>query len=64
VGWRRHRSIKVLPGVRINLSRRGIGYSVSPRGLTVGCGADGQYRRTISDPGTGLYNTSVIGSRK
>lgn len=64
MGWRRHRSIKVLPGVRINLTRRGIGYSVNPRGLKVGRGADGQYRRTISDPGIGLYNTSVIGSRK
>jgi hypothetical protein len=54
----------VLPGVRINLSRRGIGYSVSPRGLKVDRGADGKYRRTISVPGTGLDNTSVIGSRK
>jgi hypothetical protein len=62
--WRFRRSITLLPGVRINLSRRGIGYSVGPRGLTIGRAADGTYRSTVTVPGTGLYNTSVLGSRK
>jgi type IV secretory pathway VirB10-like protein len=63
VGWRLRRSVKLMPGVRVNLSRRGLGYSVGPRGLKIGRGADGRYRRTVSLPGTGLYNTEVITPR-
>jgi hypothetical protein len=53
-----------MPGVRLNVSRRGLGVSAGPRGLTVSRGADGRYRRTLSVPGTGLDNTEVIFPRK
>jgi hypothetical protein len=62
MGWRLRRSIKVAPGLRLNFSRRGVGFSAGPRGFKIGRGADGRYRRTVSIPGTGLYNTTVIGS--
>jgi hypothetical protein len=64
MAWRLRKSRQILPGVRLNLSRRGVGFSAGPRGLKVGRGADGRYRRTISVPGTGLYNTTVLSSRK
>lgn len=64
MAWRWRKSIKVLPGVRLNLSQRGAGFSVGPRGFTVSRGADRRYRRTLSVPGTGLSNTTRIGSRK
>lgn len=60
MGWRLRRSVKLAPGVRLNVSRRGLGYSAGPRGFKIGRGADGRYRRTVSLPGTGLYNTEVI----
>ncbi len=60
MGWAFRKSMKVAPGVRINLSRRGVGYSIGPRGLKLSRGADGKYRRTVSIPGTGLYNTTVV----
>lgn len=64
MGWRWRRSVRLVPGLRINLSSRGVGYSVGPRGLRVGRGADGRYRRTLAVPGTGLTTTSIIGSRR
>jgi flagellar biosynthesis GTPase FlhF len=60
MAWRFRKSIRVLPGLRLNLSRRGVGYSFGTRGLRVSRGADGTYRRTVSMPGTGIYRTDTI----
>ena len=38
MGWSFRESIKVLPGIRLNFSRRGIGASIGPRGLHLGFG--------------------------
>jgi hypothetical protein len=64
MSWRFRKSIKVMPGVRMNLSSRGVGYSVGPRGAKISRGADGKYRQTLSLPGTGLSSTKVVGGRR
>ncbi len=38
MGWSFRESIKVLPGIRLSFSRRGIGASIGPRGLHLGFG--------------------------
>ncbi len=48
-----HRSIK-LGGLRINLSKRGVGLSAGFRGLRVGVDARGRRYTSASIPGTGL----------
>ena len=48
------RSIKILPGVRVNLGLHGAGLSVGPRGLHVGINRHGVYS-SAGIPGTGLY---------
>jgi hypothetical protein len=60
MGWRLRKSFKIAPGIRLNLSRRGLGVSAGVRGFRVSAGPSG-VRRTISIPGTGLYNTQSIG---
>ena len=49
-----HRSLKVAPGVRLNLGMRGAGLSVGPRGLHIGLNRRGMYA-SGGIPGTGLY---------
>jgi len=52
------KSVKVGP-FRLNLSNRGVGYSVGVRGLRTGVSASGKTYTTISAPGTGLsYRTT------
>lgn len=58
VGFRK--SKKVGP-FRFTLSKRGISTSAGAGPLRVTRGADGKYRRTVRVPGTGLYDTKVIG---
>lgn len=55
--WRFQKRKRILPGVTLNVSRRGISTSVGPRGAKVNVGRKG-IRQTASAPGTGLYATS------
>jgi hypothetical protein len=54
VGLRFQRRVKILPGVRLNLSRSGIGVSVGGRGAHLGITARGQRYSSIGIPGTGV----------
>jgi hypothetical protein len=58
MGWRYHRRLSILPGLRINLSRSGASMSIGHRGAwyTVGYG---QRRVTVGLPGTGLSYTKT-----
>ena len=48
------RSIKLLPGVRLNMGLHGAGLSVGPRGLHVGVNRRGMYT-SAGIPGTGPH---------
>jgi hypothetical protein len=48
------RSLRIAPGVRLNLGLNGAGLSVGSRGLHVGLNRRGMYSST-GIPGTGLY---------
>lgn len=54
MGWRFRRSIRIVPGVRINLGKRGLSsVSVGGKGATFNAGRRGSMT-TFSLPGTGL----------
>ena len=56
MGFRFRRSCSVLPGIRFNLSKRGVSTSVGVRGAHVTYGSSGT-RETVGIPGTGLSYT-------
>jgi hypothetical protein len=64
MGLRFRRSIKILPGVRLNLSKSGLGISAGPRGLHVGIDARGRKYASAGIPGTGLSSRQYIGGRR
>ncbi|MBD3110178.1 DUF4236 domain-containing protein [Bacillus sp. AGMB 02131] len=65
MGFGFRKSFKVAPGVRINVSKRGIGASVGTKGLRYSVNSSGQRRTTASIPGTGLsYTTTSRGSKR
>ena len=63
VGFRFRRSLKVIPGVRLNFSRSGASVSLGPRGLHHTIGPKGT-RTTIGIPGTGLSWTEYSSHNK
>ena len=55
MGFRFRRSIKILPGIRLNFSKKGFSsVSIGRRGATLNINRKGEKRATIGIPGTGL----------
>lgn len=60
MGWRFRRSIRLMPGVRLNFSKSGVSTSIGPRGATVNLGSRGT-RATVGLPGTGVSYSALLG---
>ena len=56
MGFRFRRRIKIMPGVTINLEKKGISTSIGPRGARITIGSKG-VRSTVGIPGTGISYT-------
>lgn len=54
------RTIKIFPGVRANISKGGVSFSLGKPGFTINVGKHG-IRRTVGLPGSGVSNTEFIG---
>ena len=62
-GFRFRKSIGVLPGVKVNLSKSRVSTSLGGRGATVNVGADGRRMVTVGIPGTGMsYRAPLTGT--
>lgn len=58
------KSFKVAPGVRVNLSKSGVGMSAGVRGARIGVNSKGKTYSSVGIPGTGIYSTSYSKSGK
>jgi hypothetical protein len=63
MGFRLRKSIKLFGGIRLNLSKSGVGISGGVKGARVGIGPRGT-RTTLSVPGTGMSYVSEKGLKK
>lgn len=59
MGFRVRRSVKIAPGVRLNVSTKSVGVSAGVRGARVSVNSSGRTTRTVGIPGTGISHTSV-----
>jgi hypothetical protein len=59
VSWRFRRTVKILPGVPLNISRSGISTTLGPNGVSINLGKRGT-RTTVGIPGTGISHSSLI----
>jgi tetratricopeptide (TPR) repeat protein len=55
--FRFRRRVRIAPGVRLNIAKRGLSTSFGPRGMHLTLG-DGRVRTTLGIPGTGLSCTT------
>lgn len=62
MGFRFRKSIKLFPGFRINLSKKGVSsVSIGQRGATLNVGEHGS-RATVGIPGTGISYSEQVSS--
>lgn len=65
MGFRARRSIKIAPGIRVNVSAKSIGVSAGVRGARVSVNTRGRVTKSVGIPGTGLSHvtTSQVGRK-
>ena len=54
------RRIKIIPGVRLNISKSGLSASVGVRGASVTLGGKGGTYANLGIPGTGIYTRKKL----
>jgi hypothetical protein len=59
MSWRFRKWVKVIPGLYLNFSRKGISTTVGPRGLSLNFNSTGTYLNT-GIPGTGFSNRTRL----
>lgn len=65
MAWRFRRSIKIAPGIRINLNKKSTSVRIGPRGLGYTISSTGKRTASVGIPGTGLsYSETVSKKRK
>ncbi len=57
MGFRFHKSIKLIPGIKLNMSKSGPSLSVGGKGMTFNLGSKGT-KTTVGLPGTGASYSS------
>lgn len=62
--FRFRRSVRLAPGVRLNLNKRSVGVSVGTRGARYSLNSDGRRTSSVGIPGTGLSYRSQSGPRR
>lgn len=62
MGFRYRKTVTLLPGVRMSITPKGIGYSAGVRGARMSRSATGRVTRTMSIPGTGLSHVQTLSS--
>lgn len=59
MGLNFRKSIKIAPGIKLNVSKRGIGVSAGVKGARVSVNSKGRVSKSVGIPGTGVsYRTS------
>ena len=59
MGFRYRKSIKIAPGVKLNLSKKSVGVSVGTKGARMSISSTGRVTRTLSIPGTGISHVTT-----
>ena len=63
MGYRFRRSVKLGPGVRMTVSKSGVGFSFGGRGLRYTIGSTGRRTLTTGIPGSGLSRSRIVDKR-
>lgn len=63
MGLRFRRSIKIAPGVRVNLNKKSASVTFGPKGLKHTVSTTGKSHTTVGAPGTGLSYTTSSGDQ-
>lgn len=65
MGWRFRKSVKILPGVKLNFSKTGTSVTVGGKAARTTINKNtGKVTNSVSIPGTGLYYSETTNLKK
>ena len=64
MGWNVRRSRQIVPGVRLNFSKKGLGLSVGPKHAKISVSPGRRVTTNIGIPGTGIRYTNVLSAKQ
>ena len=64
MGFQARKSFKVMPGVRMTVSKSGLSTSVGTTGARISRTSSGRVTRTVGIPGSGLSHTKTVGGSR
>ncbi len=64
MGWNVRRSRQIVPGVRLNFSKRGLGLSVGPKHAKISVSPGRRVTTNVGIPGTGIRYTNVVNAKQ
>lgn len=64
MGLRMRKSIKIMPGVRLNVGKKGVGVSFGTKGLRYSINSSGRRTATVGIPGTGISYSQSYSKKK
>lgn len=59
MGFRFRRSVKIAPGVKLNIGKKSVGISVGTRGARVSANSQGHRTASAGIPGTGVSYVEI-----
>ena len=62
MAMRCRKSVKIAPGIRLNINKNSVGISAGVKGARVTANSNGRVTRSVGIPGTGLYDVETIKS--
>ncbi|GFO85119.1 DUF4236 domain-containing protein [Anaerostipes butyraticus] len=64
MGLRFRKSVKILPGVKINFNKKSTSVTIGGRGAKYTISSTGKKTKTVGIPGTGLYYTETSNEKR
>ena len=61
MGFRFRKSIKIAPGVKLNLNKKSAGVTFGGKGFHYTVNSNGKTTKSVGVPGTGLYYSTTSG---
>lgn len=64
MGWNVRRSRQIVPGVRLNFSKKGLGVSVGPKHAKISVSPGRRVTTNLGIPGTGIRYTNIVNAKQ
>ncbi len=64
MGWNVRRSRQIAPGIRLNLTKKGLGVSVGPKHAKISVSPGRRITTNVGIPGTGIRYTNVVSAKQ